>query len=130
MLEAHVPGGPRTYLDLWIEKFAVTCDIICRFVVMPTMLANDVKFFYDFSSGDREAAAKLKSHRGLANKIIAGLYHSLGHDNEARWGNKNDIPLIKKTALLGKRKRKHDELAGGNDGVFGRGGHPPGAVQD
>lgn len=130
MLEAQVPGGPRTFLNLWIEKFAVTCDIIFRYVVMPTMLAHDVSFFYDCSSGDREAAAKLKSYRGLANNIIAGLYQSLGHDNEARWGNKGDIPVIMKIELLGKRKRTHDELAEDDEGIFGRGGHPPGVIQD
>lgn len=131
MLEGQVPDGPRTYCDLWIEKFAVTCDIICRIVVIPTMLANDVSFFYNVSSGDREAAANLKAHRMLANNMIAELYQSLGHDDEARWGNKDEIPLIKKMALLGKRKRADkDGLTAGGDGVFGRGGHPRGAVQD
>ena len=131
MFEGQVPGGPRTYCDLWIEKFAVTCDIICRLVVMPTMLVNDVSFSYGFSSGNRETAANLKSHRILANDMIAGLYQSLGHDNEARWGNKDERPLIRKTARLGKRKREDkDGLTAGGDGVFGRGGPPRGAVQD
>jgi hypothetical protein len=104
MFENQTPGGPRTYCELWTEKFAVTCDIICRLVVMPTILQHSAAI-YAPSANDREAAQKMGDFRPLANDMITGLYMTLGHNDERRWGNKAEIPLVKKTALLGKRKR-------------------------
>lgn len=102
MFEEQKPGGARTYCQLWTEKFAVTCDIICRLVVMPQIIGNSGSV-YALTVNDREAAQKMGDFRPLANDQITDLYLTLRHDDERRWGNKADIPLVKKMALLGKR---------------------------
>jgi hypothetical protein len=127
MFEEQTPDAPRTYVDLWTEKFAVTCDIICRLIVMPNILDHSASITGD----DIGKSKNLKSLRLVANSKIKGLYRTLNHNNETRWGNKTEIPLVKKTALLGKRKRvDKDGRTAGGDGVFGPGGQPGGAVQD
>jgi hypothetical protein len=130
MFEDRIPGGPNTYCELWTEKFAATCDIICRLVVMPTILKHGADIYVP-TVNDREAAQKMDNFRRSANEQITGLYLALRHNDERRWGNKADIPLLKKTATLGKRTWAD---AGGSgavvNGVFRPGGHSGGALQD
>jgi hypothetical protein len=91
---------------MWRRRFAATCDILLNWVVIPQELTNYTAIFNP-DVRIREAASRFttRDDRLKANSKIRGLFYALGHNNVSQWGTKEDVPVLKKTSLLGKRKR-------------------------